>query len=311
MPGRSPSISLCCVVDAHPRFHVELILWLICVRRHMPRNIRPVVYKIGELPEDLAQWVVDQGVRIVAKDAVVPGSPHSNKIAPFFDDHDADYVVVTDADLFLLTDFGSLLTSKRFRAAPNNHGNPPPAIFHDILAAAGFPGSFRAGVSLFPGHGGIRETHVNNISAGIVVAPRERANMMAAAWRKWAVWLVEHRHLLGLWGVHVDQVAFALAMEEFGEDVEHLPPQTNTILHLLPEVATLYAVHLTTGHIPQFPHLFRADGTMIADGMQAGVATALNRLNVAITEARGVIRALPSMRGHADKFLNPAWDRIS
>ena len=307
----SPSISLSCVVDAHPRFHIELILWLICVRRHMPANFRPSVYQIGEMPEDLSRWIGDQGVRIEKRNAMVPGSPHSNKIAPFFDDHQADFVVVTDTDLFMLADFGSFLTSQRFRAAPNNHCNPPAAIFKSVLSAAGFDGPFRAGVSLFPGHGGIRETHINNISAGIVTAPRERAGILAAAWKKWATWLVENRGLLDLWAVHVDQVAFALAMEELGEDVDHLPPQTNTILHLLPEVSTLYAVHLTTGHIPLFPHLFRPGGTIITDGLHDGVTPAIDRLNVAIAEAADVIRAVPCMRDHADKFLNPSWDRAA
>ena len=64
------------------------------------------------------------------------------------------------------------------------------------------------------------------------------------------MWLVEHNHLLESWAFHVNQLSFALTMEELREDVEFLPPQVNTILHLLPEIATVRAFHLTTGHIP-------------------------------------------------------------
>jgi hypothetical protein len=93
------------------------------------------------------------------------------------------------------------------------------------------------------------------------------------------------------------------------EDVEFLPPQVNTILHLLGEISTCYAVHLTTGHIPAFPQMFNVDRTMVTNGLQDGVRAALERLNNAIREAVEVIRTLPSTRDHLDKFLNPAWIR--
>jgi hypothetical protein len=104
-------------------------------------------------------------------------------------------------------------------------------------------------------------------------------------------------------------VGFALAMEELGEDVEHLCPHVNTVLHLLSEISTCYALHLTTGHIPQFPKLFNSDRTLVVNGMAEGVRAGLSRLNERIAEAVAVIASLPSTRDHLDKFLNPAWVR--
>lgn len=310
MAIRARTFALCCVVDENPRFYVELVLWVICVRRNLPGNFRPVLYAVGAIPGDLLAWAGEMGVQVIPTRQLVEGSPHSNKIAPFFDHHHGtDFTIVCDTDLFFLNDPSGLLTTDRFRAAPNNHGNPPPRIFQALLEASGLDRPYRPGLALFNGSQGLRETHINNISAGIVAAPSARAADLAAPWRRWATWLVQNRGLLENWAVHVDQTAFALAMEEMREDVEFLPPQVNTILHLLGEISTCYALHLTTGHIPAFPQMFNADHTMVTDGLQEGVKAGLERLNNAVREAVEVIRTLPSTRDHLEKFLNPAWVR--
>jgi hypothetical protein len=309
MATRPRTFALCCIVDEHPRFYVEFILWAICTRRNLPRNFRPFLYSVGTIPHDLLTWGGEMGVQIIPAARMVEGSPHSNKIAPFFNIHDTDFIIVSDTDLFFLNDPSGLLTTERFRAAPNNHCNPPPRIFEAVLAASGLNRPYRPSVALFNGGHGLRETHINNISAGIVAAPSARAAELATQWRQWATWLVQNRGLLEGWAVHVDQVAFALAMEAMQEDVEFLPPQVNTILHMLGEISTCYALHLTTGHIPAFPQMFNADRTMVTNGLQDGVRAGLERLNNAIPEAVEVIRTLPSTRDHLDKFLNPAWIR--
>lgn len=305
-----PTFSLCCVVDENPRFYVESILWALSTTRNLPRNFNPIIYFVGNVPADLLGWINNQGIRVRVSAPMVEGSPHSNKIAPFFDDHGADFTIVCDADLFWLSDPTELLTNGgRFRAAPNNHCNPPPRIFRSILTACGLNRPYRPGMALFKGREGLRETHINNISAGIVVAPRDRAQVLAKKWRKWATWLVQNRSLLEGWAIHIDQVGFALAMEELSEDVEFLSPHLNTILHLLGDISTCYALHLTTAHIPVFPQMFNADHTLVTDDLAEDVRANLGRLNQCIPEAVEAISALRSTRDHLEKFLNPAWLR--
>ena len=62
-PERAPTCTLCCVVDEHPRFHVELVLWALCVRRHLPHDtFRCIVYTVGDVPSDLIAWVQSLGI---------------------------------------------------------------------------------------------------------------------------------------------------------------------------------------------------------------------------------------------------------
>jgi len=302
--------TICCVIDQHPRFYVELVLWTICAQRHLPTaNAQIVVYFVGNPPSDIADWLRARGVKTRIIAPMVEGSPHCNKIAPFLDAHETDATVVTDADLFFVKDPSLFLGGPRFRAPPNNHANPPPHIFRSILAASGMGHAYKPGLALYANASGMRETHINNISGGIVAAPRNRSHQLATLWRKWALWLVDNRELMGRWAVHVDQVAFALTMEELGQSVEFLPPQTNTILHSLTQIANVYAFHLTTGHIPRFPERFNADRTLATNGVAPGVASAIGKLNECIREATTVISSLPSTKDHMEKFMNPKWKR--
>jgi hypothetical protein len=243
MPLVPSRFTLCCVIDENPRLYVELVLWTICVKRYLPPDrFRIIVYFLGAAPPDLVDWVGAADIEMRCAETVVEGAPHCNKIAPFFDRHRADCTIVCDSDLFFVEDPSPLITSMRFRAPPNNHCNPPPHIFKAILAATGLDRACRPGIALCKGASGMRETHINNISGGIIVAPEVRSGEFAGLWKKWALWLVANRPLLGPWEVHVDQVAFALTMEQLQEDVEFLPPQVNTILHMLDEIATVWAL---------------------------------------------------------------------
>jgi len=308
--NQSRTYTFSCILDENPRFYVELVLWAICARKFLPQGkSRIIVYTVGAIPSDLIDWLQNLDIGVQAIGTVIEGSPHSNKIAPFLQSHPTDVIVVCDTDLFFLGDPVNLLRSERIRAAPNNHCNPPSHIFERILFASGLNRPYRPGIALFKGADGRRETHINNISAGIVAAPVARAAELGAAWKKWAGWLVSNRRLLEVWSVHVDQVAFALALEELGEDVEFLPPQLNAILHLFEELTSCVAVHLTTIHIPSFPERFNDDRTLRAQGLSDGMAASLGRLNACILEAGEQISRLPSTRGHYDKFLNPSWVR--
>jgi hypothetical protein len=304
------AFTLACVVDNHPRFFTELVLWAHCVERHIPRSgFIPIVYFVGHPHAELCDWLSSKKISHRSIDPIVPGSPHCNKIAPFVDAHATDYTIVSDVDLFFVRDPSNLFGSDRIRAAPNNHCNPPDFIYKRILAASGLNRPYRSGMSLYRGNLGLRETHINHISAGIVGLPCSKSRGFAARWKHWAEWLVANRSILEQWGKQVDQVAFCLAAEDIQEDVEFLPAQVNTILQSLDEIATVYAFHLTSGHIPNYPHLFNADKTMKATGFSQGVNDALSMLNDCIGAAVRDILSLSATRDHLANFLNPQWRR--
>lgn len=302
--------TLATVIDRHPRFFVELVLWAICARRSLPdRDFHLLVYFIDEAPSDLAEWLGRQGIEFRVTSPLVPASPHCNKIQPFLDEQPSDHLMVTDSDVYFVDNPSGLVTRHAIQAPPNNHCNPPGIVFRKLLETAGLGHAYRPGVSLMPNSSGGRETYRNNISAGVVGMPAAGAIGFASLWLEKARWLVDHRALLGAWGIHVDQVGFALAMAERGEEVSFLPPQMNMVLHMLTQLDAVYAFHLTSGHIPWFPSRFLPSGELSDEGVSPPMKLSLSVLNACIAHAREEILRLPSTRGHIEMFLNPAWKR--
>src|SRR5581483_2898978 len=311
MPLTKPSsFTIACVVDRHPRFLAETVLWAHCVANYLPTDkFRALAYFVDDCHPELTPFLAEKNIARRVTSQLVKDSPHCNKIAPLLEDQWGDATLITDSDLFFVCDPSPLFRSDKIRAAPNNHCIPPDTIFKTILEASGLGVPYRPGMSLYRGKQGLRETHINNISAGIVALPKAKANPFGARWKHWAEWLTSHHSLLGNWSGHVDQVSFTLAAEECGEDVEFLPPQVNTILHSLEEIATVYAFHLTPAHIPSFPHYFLPDRNMRPFGFAPGVCDAIENLNACIDAAVSDIVALRGGEGHLEYFLNPLWIR--
>jgi hypothetical protein len=307
---RPSSFTVACVADSHPRFLAEMVLWAHCVANHLPTDkFRAVAYFVDDCHPELAGFLADKGIARRVTAPVVPDAPHCNKIAPLLEEQSGDLTIVTDTDLFFVADPAPLFLSDHLRAAPNNHCNPPDHIFKEILKISGLGVPYRPGMSLYRGKTGLRETHINNISAGIVAVPRTRATAFGARWKHWGEWLVAHQALLSNWVGHIDQVSFTLAAEESGEDVDFLPPQVNTILHSLEEVATLTAIHLTPVHIPSFPQYFLPGHMMRPFGFAPDVCEAIDNLNECIEAAVEDIVALTGGESHLEYFLNPRWIR--
>ncbi len=303
-------LSLECVVDLHPRFFVEVVLWSLCVKRYIPADVaKPVVWFVGDGPDDLIRWLRDKGIETRTASSLLHQAPHCNKIIPFMEATENVAVAVTDTDLYFVDSPVHFLGGDRFRAPPNNHCNPPPFIWRNVLSASGIGRPYRPSLSLFSGIGGMRETFINNVCGSIIFAPTGRSKKFAEKWLNWAKWLIDNREILERWRVHVDQMSFALALEEIGEDVDFLPPQLNTILHLFEQIETPYAFHLTTGHLPNFANRFHEDRTMASDGLSEMMSERIERLNDCIREAVMEMAKLPSTRDHLEKFLNPSWRR--
>jgi hypothetical protein len=312
MPTIPPAtFAISTAVDGSVRLLGELVLWAVCVTRHLPRDqFAPFVHVVEtSLPSELADWLASLGIAVRRAPMPVPGVPHCNRLAAFLDPADVEYIIATDADLFVVRNPADLFDRKdHIKAAPNNACNPPAHIFRRIFTEIGRGWRFRPTMTLMASAAGSRETHINNISAGIVALPRARCKDFAMAWRRWAGWLSERRYLLEKWSGHIDQAAFALACEDVGEDVVFLPAQTNLVLHLLPYVETIYALHISSAHVPSFANRFQ-DRHLTTEGLSDLAEEGVQRLNECIDEALAAMRGMPSLRESEQTFMNPGWIR--
>jgi len=308
------STSYCCVVDNHPRFMIESLVWLHCLKRHIRNDDRCVITFVNTQPNDVIDYIKQQGVDVAFGETLFPESPHCNKLLPLIhgQHRHSDHIVISDSDLYLVDSVSGFLPRDRVRMPPNNHCNPPLWVFEQLFQAAGLPTPVREGVSLFPSEiDGKRDSYINNVSGGMLMCPQALGDELAARWRHWAAWLLEHRHLMDRWKIHVDQVAVAMAAEDMGRDIDFLPPQLNAVLALLDQVSRVRGFHITPAHVPLFSSLFQADKTLDRDAFQGDMKTAIDTLNNAILEAVQVAGELPSVRDFLPCFHNPKWSRKS
>jgi hypothetical protein len=294
-----------CVVDAHPRFYCEAALWLACVQRNT--TFLPALVFVNGAPANLAAWAKRRGALVENASTLYHESPHCNKIIPYevFGDEN---IIVTDCDVFVLRDFKFMLSTDRVRLPQNNHNNPPFVKFVEMLMAAGFEPPFEPGISLFRGRGASRETFSRNVSCGVIWVP-EQLREVIAAWKSWVEWLIRNREAMGGYRIHVDQVAIAMALHELGTPFEHLPAQTNAVLHLLPEIETCYALHLTSGHIPKFDSWFEPNGCLKTSAFNRALAKDLAEFNASVLEVLPLLESWDETKGFSKNFLNPNWLR--
>ena len=302
----SEPVGMVTVIDDHPRFWCEFILWLISANTHMKSPKR--VYFIGNTPTALVNFAKAHDCDVRFSEPLIPGAPHCNKILPFLDPDGFLDQIVTDADVFVTADISRFFHPELVRLAPNNHANPPLEMFEKLFDLADLTKPPEPGLALFPNMRGNRETYAGNVSAGVIAIPHARRSF-AIKWKERAQWLQHNVKELGRFHAHVDQVSFAIAAAECDLPFSHLPPQTNTILQLLPNIKQLFALHLTSGHINRFPDWFNSDGTLCAEKINPRITDKLEAFNVLVHEAMAEIGKMAALAEFKENFLNPSYHR--
>lgn len=256
-------VVFCCIIDEADRFRKEYKQWVISHRLYSAKKIDIYAYFINSIPDNLSDFSHEYGVTTRTVQQLVPGSPHCNKLIPFLDEQlreDSDLIIVTDSDHHVVSDLSSFYKTDSIRLAPNNGNNPPLSKFKEIFKHFEVPAEVRSGHSLMPDENGSTLTYINNNSGGIIMIPSNKSKDIALKWKSNAMLLSEHKRILGRWSIHIDQIAFALTMEELGIDIDFLPAEANAVLKMIPQLTNIKAFHITQSHRQLFKHWFGPNG---------------------------------------------------
>ena len=221
-----------CVVDSDPRFGLEAVRWYASASRlaGIPGDAL-VVNMIGDDNSRLAAYLRSQHVTVQSIERFDARSPHCNKIAGALRvdlmGHGGP-LVLTDTDVAMFADPRSVaVPPDTIGMRPVDEANPPIEVLREIFAAADLPEP-----DVGP-TGWIRDAYTlaGNGNGGLYVIPAEVKAPLTRAWARWASWLLDRRHLLSAWTIHVDQVAMALALQHEGIKVIDLGPSWNVPTH--------------------------------------------------------------------------------
>jgi SAM-dependent methyltransferase len=211
-----------CVVDNTPLLLAQAFLWVNCLKQI--RRIRAddiFVHIIGIDDEEFVAWLNEEKINVIEVTPFHPLSPHSNKIQQLqtLQQTNYDTVVLLDCDTAFIGDH-ELPAAAPIRASIVNYPNPPEPILERIFAEAlGVPPEWLP--AAFP-RDQDRLTDRNNCNGGVYICDRKFLTELEDAWRSRALWSLAHLNLFEPYGVHVDQVSFALAMRDLRTNVEHL-----------------------------------------------------------------------------------------
>jgi hypothetical protein len=299
-------LGLTTVVDAHPRLWCEFVLWVLCANQNV--SVPKRVYFVGDVPVGLIQFARRAGVSVRHAAPLIGHSPHCNKLIPFLDRDGFRDQIVTDSDVFATDDVSKFFRFDQIRLPPNNHGVPPLPVFQALFNEVGSPQTIEPGLSIFPGGYNNMETFAYNVSAGLICIPSGLRDFVKI-WQSRAEWFGENLDLLGMYKGHIDQISFAIAAAQEEIPFSHFPAQANAVLQLLPHIKTLYALHLTSGHIPNFAHAFDDKRHLKLDWLPTEMHPKIEEFNSLFDEALIILNQIPETQNFAQHLLSPAYNR--
>ena len=226
-----------CIVDEHPRFHLDALRWFVSLATIAGVDAGDlVVHVVGSDTSDALDYLRSRGVRVQSIDPFDPRSPRCNKVASALrlaQEPNKGLVALCDTDVAILEDPRSLVLP------PGSIGGkvvdtpvPPLNVLHEIFSAAEVP--VPATTSLPWGEG--QSTVVGNSNGGLYLVPAPVLPVLASAWETWARWLLDRPELLADWTFVVDQVAMALALAAEGIGSVALDVRWNTPIHDLTRI---------------------------------------------------------------------------
>jgi len=184
-----------------------------------------ILHCIGKPTAPLIRMFDTFGVRHSLIDPF-PGHKYCNKLqshqilktVPWTD------VVLLDCDMLILGDLP--LPSSSIRAKPVDYPNPPIGVLETIFKNAQVPIKYSS--TDIDAH----LTVHGNANGGLYIVPREHFSLLSEEWITWALWCVERIDLFQSWNNHVDQVAFALALQSTKLPYDNLERSYNFPLHI-------------------------------------------------------------------------------
>jgi len=142
---------------------------------------------------------------------------------------DADFVILSDADIAFVQDPALLARKRVFRAKTVDLPNPPQEIWSKLFERAGLGRQVEMTSIEMVEHS---KTFATNFNGGLYVMPTTVARSILPLWQKWAAFCLEQHDLLGDKIHHSDQLGMGMALLESKAKIDPLPSGANLPTHL-------------------------------------------------------------------------------
>jgi 2-polyprenyl-3-methyl-5-hydroxy-6-metoxy-1,4-benzoquinol methylase len=231
MPTRATAATrYSCVVDDHPKFRLQAayLVWSL-IELGGVDPVQVVVHYVGDPPHAFRALMTGRH-RVELRRVSAAQHAYCNKVQQldtFAGAHER--VVLLDCDT-IVTRPTPWPADVPVAAKRVDTATPPESVLRALFEQANLTPSWGPSDCLPGREGGQTVTH--NYNGGVYAIDGAAIGVTAAAWRRWIDFCLARRELLAQDWVHVDQVAFALAMTELGIETAPLDRRFNFPTHL-------------------------------------------------------------------------------
>lgn len=221
-------VAYSCFVDAKPKFENEVVRWLWSLTEKLNVNPKDIYITCDPAVSD---WLISffnqfNGLNITSKPCFTQVSRPANKwlqLGALCDRaNDYSHFVVTDCDK-VFVEFASDWCDDSVRAC-KFIPRPTFAVFEDIFKKydCGRP---RFTIEKLDPQDELRDrrSYVNNHNGGLIIFPSGRLVELTTQWKRWIDRLLADPQILRKNLRNLDQVAFAMTMQDAGSDINFLP----------------------------------------------------------------------------------------
>lgn len=226
------SITISCVVDDQPLFHLQAWIWLHSLGRVLQSDQTGImVHHCEPLPAALLDKVAQTGAKTCLVERYGTGhTAYCNKLQQFESviSEKSEYIILCDTDLAFLRSPEIMCTSGKVRAKVVDLPNPPTETLNALFAEADLGKPI---LNTSVGFAVKTYTHQYNCNGGVYVMPSKMLAELAPVWRYWSAYCINKAKLLGRAAKHADQLGFMFAMDQLKLPFDAISNKHNFPLH--------------------------------------------------------------------------------
>jgi hypothetical protein len=221
-----------CLVDGNPKLEWQAVN--LCASLSENAGVMPEDIKLHVTPSvsmEFRAYALDRGMTIVPTDPFPGDHAYCNKIQQMFSPAFAGYtrVVLCDCDLYFMHPLVLELIASPAAGRVVDSPNPPLALLQSLYEARSIAPSASTDVG-FP-MAEAENTLTSNWNGGLYVLDVEQMESWGRVWLAHATGLLGELDVLGAYRNHVDQISWALTLDQCSIPYVHLPEVHNYPIH--------------------------------------------------------------------------------
>jgi hypothetical protein len=227
-------VAYSCLVDGTPKFEWQAVN--LCVSLSENAGVMPEDIKLHITPSvssEFRDYALDRCMTIVPTDPFPGEHAYCNKIQQMFSSAFAGYtrVVLCDCDLYFMQPLALELIAAPAAGRVVDRPIPPFALLQSLYEARGVTPSPVTDVDVGFPMAGVEHTLTSNWNGGLYVLDREQMNSWGRVWFAHATGLLAELEVLGDYRNHVDQISWALTLDQLSIPYARLPGEHNYPIH--------------------------------------------------------------------------------